>query len=74
MEELEMLIWLGSCAINKKKGTEVAVPYISILEEPLSPRRSCGDKACLGSGAWHIFIMLFIRFLGRLMHGFIEGI
>lgn len=72
MEELETLIWLGSLRSTKKR-TEVTVNYVIILEEPWSPRRSCGEKACLGSGVYMAHLC-FVGFLGRYMHNFIEGI
>lgn len=73
MEELETLIWLGSLRSTKKR-TEVTVHYVSILEEPWSPRRSCGEKRVGIWGIWHIFVLLSVEFLGRFMHNFIEGI
>lgn len=74
MEELETLIWLGSLRSTKKR-TEVTVHYVIILEEPWSPRRSCGEKACLGSGVYMADLyLLSVEFLGRCMHNFIEGI
>lgn len=71
MEELETLIWLGSLRSTKKR-TEVTVHYVSILEEPWSQRRSCGEKACLGSGVYMAHLCFVVCWVS--MHNFIEVI
>lgn len=76
-EELEMLIWLGSSRSTKKK-TEVAVPYVSILEDLGSPgaREEAVEtrRVCPG-GIWGMAHLYFIvRYLGRFLGRFMRDL